>query len=288
MNTEENQRKWVKQCENVLVMKGRSEYTIKNYRCAWNRFFKFYPENTSISTLTEEKIIEYFKKEFLDTNQCWSSYNVYLCAVRMLYSVCFKKELNRYLLPNPKGTKRYPTIISKEEFIRIFNLEKDIRHKCWLLLSFCCGLRVMDIALLKIEYVDSKNHKLKVLGKGNKERFTILPDIVIKYLRIYYKTYKFTNRNGYLFKGTKQGEHIHKRTVSTYFGIIKKKFNISNEITEHSLRHSFATYYLKNGGDLIALKEMLGHKSLSTTCIYIHMARDFNNLKGIRYGKDRK
>lgn len=285
MNTQNNQQKWIEKCINIMKMGGKSEYTIINYKCGWNKFFKYYSERTDLSKLTEEDIMIYLKKEFLDKNLAGSTYNVYLSAIRLLYSVCFRKELNRTLLPNSKLRKKYPIIINKEEFIRIFNSESDIRHKCWLLLSFCCGLRAYEIALLRIENINSKEHKLKVLGKRNKERFTILPDIVIKLLRIYYKTKGFTKNEGYLFEGTKGNEHIHKRTVTTYFCNLKKKLNIQKEITEHTLRHSFATYYLMNGGDLLTLKEMLGHKSLATTCIYIHMSRDFNNIMGINYEK---
>ena len=160
-----------------------------------------------------------------------------------------------------------------------------MEHKCWLLLSFCCGLRISEIATLKIENIYSKEHKLKVLGKRNKERFTILPNIVINWLRLYYKEKKYTSNSGYLFKGYELNEHISPRTIGNFFTNLKKEYNLSPEITEHSLRHSFATYYLMNGGDLLTLKTMMGHKNLNSTTIYLHMSQDFNNLKGINYGK---
>ena len=65
----------------------------------------------------------------------------------------------------------------------------------------------------------------------------------------------------------------------------KKEYNLPIEITAHSLRHSFATYYLMNGGDILTLKSMMGHKSLNSTSIYVHLSQDFNNLKGINYAK---
>ena len=168
-------------------------------------------------------------------------------------------------------------------FLKIVNEETNLKHKCWLLLSFCCGLRACEIAILKIEYIDSGNHKLKVLGKGNKERITILPDIVTKYLRLFYKSKRMTSKEGYLFKGIKGQEHINKRVISNYFTNLGNQKNLPNDITLHTLRHSFATYYLMNDGDPFILKDLLGHDSLSTTAIYIHLAKDFNNLKGINY-----
>lgn len=288
MNTEKERKLCIEKCENILRIGGKSELTIVNYRCAWNKFFNYYNEETKLNKLKEEDLLDFFKKEYIDKNLASSTYNVAVCAIRLLYSLCFKKELNRNLLPSTKLKKRYPVIISKEEFIRIFNLEKRIKYKFWLILSFCSGLRAIDIAQLKVEYFDPKENKLKVLGKGNKERFTILPSIVITIGRLYCKSVRMTKKTGYIFEGNKDNEHINPRDITNYFCNIKKEFNINKEITEHSLRHSFATYYLMNGGDLLTLKEMLGNKSLATTCIYVHLAQDFKNLKGINYGKDRK
>jgi len=284
MNNERNRIKWVKKCVDTLKMGGRSDKTIINYKCAWNNFFNYFPDDVYISQLKEEEIVNYLKKAFLEINKSTSSYNLSLCAIRFLYSVCFKKELSKILLPTSKVRKRFPTIVTKEQFLIIFNNEKNLKHKCWLLLSFCSGLRCIDIAKLKIEYIDSKNHKLKVLGKGNKERYTILPDVVIKFLRIYYKEYGLTSKDNYLFKGTDGKEFINSGTISNYFTNYIKHFDIKN-ITEHSLRHSFATFYLMNGGDLVTLQSMLGHTNLFSTSIYLHIAHDFNNLKGINYAK---
>ena len=64
---------------------------------------------------------------------------------------------------------------------------------------------------------------------------------------------------------------------------VKEKYNLDENISFHSLRHSFASNFIKNGGDPFVLKSMLGHTSLNTTNIYIHMGRDFNNLKGVNY-----
>ena len=88
-----------------------------------------------------------------------------------------------------------------------------------------------------------------------------------------------------LIEGTGGNQHNARQYPTEFFGKIKKKYNLPKNITFHSLRHSFATYYLMNGGDLLTLKTMMGHKNLNSTTIYLHMSQDFNNLKGINYGK---
>lgn len=86
-----------------------------------------------------------------------------------------------------------------------------------------------------------------------------------------------------MFKGAQGNDHISPYTLENYFVNYANELGINDNISYHTLRHSFATLYLMNGGDLFVLKDMLGHNSLSTTAIYVHLAHDFNNLKGIRY-----
>lgn len=285
MNNEKNKKVWLKKCEETLRMGGRSEVTIKNYRYAIIRFLNRYDEKTNISKLTTDDIIKYFKKDFIDKGLSAATYNVNLAAVRFFYLICFERSISKVLLPNSKLRKRFPKIVTKELFLKIINNEDNLEHKCWLLLSFCCGLRISEVATIKIEDIYSKEHKLRVLGKGNKERFTILPDIVIKFLRLFYQKKRYTHKKGYLFIGQNVNNHICERTIGNYFSSLKKEYNLPPEITEHSLRHSFATYFLMSGGDLLVLKSMMGHKSLNSTSIYVHLSQNFNNIKGIKHDK---
>lgn len=124
---------------------------------------------------------------------------------------------------------------------------------------------------------------MKVIGKGNKERYTILPNIVIKLLRIYCLSKNIKIKSGYIFKGINGNEHISPYTIENYFTDYAASLGLEEGISFHTLRHSFATYFLMNGGNQFVLKDMLGHSSLSTTAIYVHLANDFNNLKGINY-----
>ncbi len=173
--------------------------------------------------------------------------------------------------------------MSKQLFLKIFNEEHCLKYKCWLILAFCSGLRVEEIAKLKIENIFPNEYKLKVLGKGNKERYTILPDIVTKFLRMYCKEQHITSKQGYLFISHNKEDHINSKSIINYFSTLKIAYNLEKNISFHTLRHSFATFYLMNGGNIITLKSMLGHSHLDTTNIYLHIAQNFNNLEGIKY-----
>ena len=283
MNNEKNKKLWLKKCEETLKMGGRSEITVRNYCYAIERFLNSYNNEVKISKLPIDNIIKYFRKNFLDKNLSANTYNFNVASIRYFYLICFERNISKTLLPTSNIRKRFPSIITKEQFLNIINKETNLEHKCWYLLSFCCGLRISEIATLKIENINSKEHKLKVLGKGNKERYTILPDIVIKFLRLYCKQQHITNKHGYLFISHDSKSHINSKSIINYFSTLKVAYNLDKRISFHTLRHSFATYYLMNGGNVITLKSMLGHAHLDTTNIYLHIAQSFNNLEGIKY-----
>lgn len=283
MNTEQNNEKWIKKIQQTLEIGGRSKKTFINYKSHLKRFFNFFNRNINLKKLNEDDILDYVKVNYIDKGLSGETYNMAIKSIRLFYSICFDKELKKNLLPNYKPRKRLPNIIEKKVFIKIFNDENNLKYKCWLLLAFCSGLRVEEVANLKIENIYSNEHKLKVLGKGNKERYTILPDITIKFLRLYYKQKGIKKKTGYLFIGNSNHEVINPKSIINYFTTIKKAYELSDNLTFHCLRHSFATYYLSNGGSLLTLKSMLGHKSLNSTTIYLHLSQNFNELEGIKY-----
>ena len=280
-----DEREKIQKVIDTLKMGGRSEKTIENYIHSIRRFLEYF-KNKDISKLKEEDIIEYIKYRYLNNSCAGSTYNMNICAIKYFYSINYNKVFNSKLLPHAKLVKKIPTIVSKDIFIKIFNEEPDLKRKCWLLLSYCSGLRVEEIAKLRIENINSKEHQLKVYGKGKKERYTVLTDVTIHYLRLYYKNTRYFSsktKNGYLFKGTSYSEHINSGSISNYFTTLKKYYALNESVSFHSLRHSFASNFIKAGGDAFILKSMLGHSSLNTTSIYVHTGRDFNNLKGVNY-----
>lgn len=281
MNTDKNQEKWINLVHENLKLRGRSEVTFINYKSALKRFFNFYDSSIYIKKLKETDIINFLNNEYLIPNKSKYSYNLAVASIRLLYLVCFNISLNNFLLPSSKLIKKIPRILPKEDFLKIFNNEHNLKHKCWLILAFCSGLRVDEVSKVKAEDINSKEHKIKVLGKGNKERYTFIPNITIKLLRIYCKQNNI--KSGYLFKGVNGREFMNNKTIINYFSVIKYEYKLDNNISFHSLRHSFATYYLANGGSLLTLQSMLGHKNLNTTTIYLHLSQNFNTLEGIKY-----
>ena len=282
LNTEENKKVWVEKVERILRIGGRSYKTFVNYKVHIKRFLNYYDNDTDFCNIKEEDILDFIEINYLKLNRTSASTNVAICSIKFLYSVCFKINLNRKLIPNIKMVQALPSLISKKDFINIINNTDNLKHKCWLLLAFCSGLRSSEVVSVRIEDINAEEHKIKVLGKRKKERYTVLPDITIKFLRLYCKYNNITKKTGYLFVNN-QGKPNSSATVTEMFMFIKQRYNIPDNITFHSLRHSFATYFLTNGGDLLALQALLGHKDLNTTRRYIHFSKNYNHLNGINY-----
>lgn len=281
MNTDENQKIWIDKIHENLLLRGRSENTFINYKCALSSFFKYFDENTNIEHLNEEDIIPYVNETFIKCNKSKYTYNLAIASIRLLYLVCFNKSLNRLLLPTSKLVKKLPTILSRDMFLKIINEEKSLKHKCWLILGYCSGLRVDEVSRVKVEDINEKEHKLKVMGKGNKERYTILLNSTNKLLSLYCKTNNINS--GYIFKGTNGKEFMNSKSIINYFSFLKDYYNLDHNISFHSLRHSFATYYLQSSGNLLKLQSMLGHTNLNTTTIYLHLSHNFTELDDKRY-----
>lgn len=267
--------------KDLLILRNCKKSTISNYLSCINRFKNYYDGKEDLNKLKESDILEYLKKNFIDIGCSPATINVNRAAIKYYYLVNFNVEFNKVLLPQCKITRRYPKLLSKEQVIKIVNTETNLKHKVWILLSYGSGLRVEEVASLKVSDILSDEHKIHIIGKGNKERYVPLPDITLKLLRLYWKQNKHKITNDYLFPGIykkTERKHISPYTIQEAFHKIKENNNLDDSITFHTLRHGFATEYIKSGGDIWELRSLLGHSSINSTTIYIHMAEDFSKV----------
>ena len=266
--------------KDLLSIRNCSSRTISNYLSCINRFKNYY-KRKDLKKLNEDDILEYLKKNFINIGCSAATINVNRAAIKYYYLVNFNKNFSNILLPQTKIPSRFPKIISKQDFIKMFNSEFNLKHKLWIMLAYGSGLRISEVASLKVSDILSKEHKIRVIGKGNKERYAPLPDFTLKLLRLYWIQNKDKITNNYFFPGKYKAT---KDTCITSFGIkeafekIKENNNLDNSITFHTLRHSYATEFIKNGGDIWELKNILGHSSINTTSMYLHMAENFKDI----------
>ena len=188
------------------------------------------------------------------------------------------------LIEAPKIGRKIPDTLTIEEIVKLINAidlshPQGERNRAILEVLYSCGLRVSELINLKISNWYKKEGIIKVIGKGNKERFAPIGSIANKYLNIYVnqirchqtiqkgqEDYIFLNRNG------------KKITRVMIFYIIRdltKKIGLKKIISPHTFRHSFASHLIEGGANLRAVQEMLGHESITTTEIYTHLSKEF-------------
>jgi site-specific recombinase XerD len=164
--------------------------------------------------------------------------------------------------------KRLPDALSDNQIRLLLGCIRNPIHKTCLAVMYACGLRISEATRLEIRAVDRANQVLRVVGKGNKERLTPLPQPVLDELGHLWRTHRnprwlFPNRHG--------NAPINNRVLSRTFTAAAKTAGIQHRVTPHSLRHSYATRLIENGIDTRIVQILLGHASLATTAIYTHL-----------------
>lgn len=266
--------------KDLLIARGCSQRTISNYISCIKRFKNYYNGKEDLKKINESDILEYLKNNFINIGYSSITINVNRAAIKYYYLVNYNIDFNKTLLPSCKTKNRFPKLIDKDSFLNLINSENNLKHKLWLILAYGSGLRISEVASLKVEDILSHDHKIRIIGKGNKERFVPLPDITLKLLRLYWIQNK-DKINEYLFPGAfrkTKHTHINSVTIMEAFQKIKENNNLDNSITFHTLRHSFATEYIKSGGNVWELRSLLGHASINSTMVYLHMAEDFSKV----------
>nr|WP_315224465.1 site-specific tyrosine recombinase XerD [uncultured Flavobacterium sp.] len=188
------------------------------------------------------------------------------------------------LIESPKTGRKLPDTLSVEEIDRLIEAidlssNEGERNRAMMETLYGCGLRVSELIALKISDLFFDEGFIKVTGKGNKERFVPIGMQTQHYIELYQKTVRIHQT---IKKGAEDTLFLNRRgnqlTRAMIFTIIKdlaSKINLNKNISPHTLRHSFATHLLENGADLRSIQLMLGHESITTTEIYVHLDRRF-------------
>jgi len=186
------------------------------------------------------------------------------------------------LIESPKIGRKLPDTLSEDEIntlIQAIDLSKSEgeRNRAMLETLYGCGLRVSELINLQISDLYFEEDFIKVTGKGDKQRFVPISDINKKYITIYRKEIRVhqTIQKGFgdiLFLN-RRGKQLTRAMVFTIIKQLAGKIGLQKNISPHTFRHSFATHLLENGADLRAIQQMLGHESITTTEIYMHVDR---------------
>ncbi len=271
----------------INYQRGYSENTMINYTDDIKEFIVFL-ENNNIDNLdkVDYKTVKLYLMNLYNKKFSRNSVSRKLSSLRSFFKYLHnegKVNMNPFsLISSPKKEKKLPKFLYNEDVEKIFdipNINTDLgqRDRMILELLYDTGIRVSELVNITLKDINFEEKSIRILGKGNKERIVLFGNYALDSLDLYInngRTHLLNGKsNDYLILNAK-GNNITSRGVRLILDKIIKKASLNIHISPHTLRHTFATHLLENGADLLTVKELLGHSSLSSTSIYTHVTNE--------------
>ena len=270
--------------------KNTSIHTLKNYERNLLEIKLFFEKNgfdswRDVDVHKVRQFASYLKRKGLKS----TSISTKLSSLRSFLNFLVHEgllEVNPAIsLNSPRKDKLLPKNIEVDEINKLLAFESDdplsIRDKAIMELMYGSGLRLSEVVNLNLSDLNCKNHEIKVIGKGDKERLLPFQGQSLKAMTqwLKYRDDFVNNLSDDAVFLSKQGKRISHRSIQKRLSEWGKKQSISSHLNPHKLRHSFATHLLESSRNLRAVQELLGHANLSTTQVYTHL--DFQHLASV-------
>ena len=252
-----------------LSVSNHSEQTIVNYLRSVEYLCKHtgkHPRDTEI-----DEIIDYLYQLQYHKFRAWRTIKIYVAGLRWYYTHILEQEKLAFQIPYPKEEQDLPVVLSRKELFKLFSNCENIKHKLMLSMLYASGLRRNELLNLRIENIETNDGKFRIRinrSKGNKDRYTVLSEKLLPELRAYYQAIK---PKDYLFNGRIKGRPMTASGLAHALKMANKKSGVKR-INLHILRHCFASHALEDGMNLRTLQDILGHASIKTTMIYLHVS----------------
>lgn len=258
--------------EQLLKLKAFSPSTIRTYLNEMSQLLqaiKDIPADELKPEHLKRYLVYCYEKLQLKENTLHSRIN----AMKFYYEKVLRREKFFWEIPRPKKQIILPRVMNEDELERLFKALPNLKHKAMLFTVYSAGLRVSEVANLKIKDIDSGRMQIFIQkAKGKKDRYVNLSPILLDILRNYLKKYK-PKPIQYLFESEQTATAYPRRTIQKIFEEAKDKAGINKKVGIHSLRHSFATHLLEKGTDIKYIKDILGHFDIRTTERYLHVSK---------------
>ena len=284
---------WITHIKNfqfyLRIERGLSKNTIENYSYDIERLVLFLKEHkidVSPLEITEESLQQFVYTISKEVNA--RSQSRIISGLKSFFSYLIFEDLRSNnpleLIDSPKTGRKLPDTLSVQEIdtlIEAIDLSSNEgeRNRAMLETLYGCGLRVSELITLKISDLFFEEGFIKITGKGNKQRFVPISEITQKYIHIYRESIRIHLNVQKGFEDTlflnRRGRQLTRAMIFTIIKDLAVKINLKKTISPHTFRHSFATHLLENGADLRSIQLMLGHESITTTEIYVHLDRKF-------------
>ena len=236
-----------------MELRNFSDKTIKAY--IGHMIFYTKKFGKSPADLGNKEIRHYLHYLLKERQVSWSNINIAYCSLKFFYTRVLHRGWSVDHIPWPKKEKRLPNVLSYSELDRLFEVTSNMKHRLIFKTAYAGGLRVGEVSRLKVSDIDSGRMVIRIdQGKGKKDRYTILSQQLLPDLQNYWREYRPTS---WLFFGREKQRPINPCTIQRSFKTGCHKAGITKPVTPHVLRHSFATHFLEQGGNLIKLQSRL-------------------------------
>ncbi len=254
-----------------LVLRGLSVNTLDSYLRSVRIFLAF--TGQPIDLLDTPHIRQFLTHLIREKHVAPATVNTYSAAIRFLFAVTLDRSLNYLQIPRQKAPKVLPAVLSRAEIAAVLAHCANIKHQALLTLIYGSGLRVSEAATMKVAAIDSAAGRVFVAaGKGHKDRYTVLSQTSLTVLRDYWRAYRPHHPDHWLFPSSARAGHITADGIQWIFARAVQRAQITPSVSIHTLRHCFATHLLEDGATLLQIKELLGHASIQSTTVYLHLA----------------
>jgi site-specific recombinase XerD len=254
-----------------MVVSRNSKQTIVNYLRSVGFLMDFH--NDVPANIEIDQVIDFLHHLKDEKELAWRTLKIYVAGLRWYYQHILHLEDIASQIPYPKEVRTLPQVLSREELALLWDCCKNDKHRVIFRLLYSSGLRRNELLNLKPEDIDTKDGKFRIRinnGKGEKDRYTVLSKKVLKELREYYI---LCRPKVYLFNGRYKGQKLSKEGLRHALNAAVKKAGLKKDITTHIFRHCFASHALEEGMDIKTLQYLMGHSSVRTTMIYLHISQ---------------
>jgi len=268
-NISESTRKHLQGFIKFLQGKRYSESTVHTYS-TFIADFMDYLKDKDINSINNRDVALFCEDILVPFDYSVNSQRQFISAVKQLKAYMPQLEIDNFSLERPRKAVMLPTVLSKEEVLRLLINTRNLKHRAALTLMYSSGLRISELLNLELLNINTERRQIFVRnGKGRKDRVVIFAESFLPMMKNYLATYQ---PQKYFIEG-KPHEKYSAESVRSIVKRSARLAGIKKRVTPHTLRHSFATHLLENGVDIRYIQELLGHSSPKTTMIYTHVSR---------------
>lgn len=253
----------------TLQLKAYSQSTLITYRNEFAQLL-YVLKNVPVESLDATRLRSYFLYCINTLKLSENTIHSRMNAVKFYFEQVLGRQRIFIDIPRPKKKITLPNVLAISQVEKLFAQLENLKHKTMIYLAYSAGLRVSEVVNLKIKDIHSERMVINIKGaKGKKDRMVALSQGILELLRKYYIVYKPSD---WLFDGQYTGEPYNTRSLQSIFHRAKDAAKIRQDVTFHSLRHSYATHLHEAGTDIKLIQELLGHNDIKTTLRYTHVS----------------